>query len=107
MMQFIFRSQLKNFFYVCGIGRFNDEETMFFLHRELRALEDALGDKPFLVAATPSTYDAAAFAELTQVIYGCAPEVERYVRDRHGALVQYHERMKVRYWPDWDQCRAE
>ncbi|XP_037088733.1 failed axon connections homolog [Pollicipes pollicipes] len=47
------------------------------------------------------------FAELTQVIYGCAPEVERYVRANYDALVQYHERMKNKYWPDWEQCRAE
>ncbi|XP_037088929.1 failed axon connections homolog [Pollicipes pollicipes] len=99
--------KIKHLFYTVGIGRFSEEETMFFLRRELRALEDVLGDKPFLLDSTPTTYDAAAFAELTQVIYGCAPEVERYVRANYDALVQYHERMKDKYWPDWEQCRAE
>ena len=103
----IFVSIMKKRLQVQGMGRFSEEEMLFFLRRELRALQDVIGDKPFLLADAPSTYDAAAFAELTQVIYGCAPEVERYVRDNHGVLVQYHERMKAKYWPDWDQCRAD
>ena len=103
----LFVSQLRKLLHIHGMGRFSEEEMLFFLRRELRALQDVIGDKPFLLADAPSTYDAAAFAELTQVIYGCAPEVERYVRHNHGVLVQYHERMKAKYWPDWDQCRAE
>ncbi|XP_037088732.1 failed axon connections homolog [Pollicipes pollicipes] len=103
----IFHPRLKRMFYVIGMGRFSEEEAMFFLYRELRALEDVLGDKSFLLDTTPTTYDAAVFAELTQVIYGCAPEVERYVRANYDALVQYHERMKNKYWPDWERCRAE
>ena len=99
--------QIKKRMHAQGMGRFSEEEMLFFLRRELRALQDVIGDKPFLLADAPSTYDAAAFAELTQVIYGCAPEVERYVRDNHGVLVQYHERIKAKYWPDWDQCRAD
>ena len=107
LMKSHFVSVIKKAFYIQGMGRFSEEEMLFFLRRELRALQDVIGDKPFLLADAPSTYDAAAFAELTQVIYGCAPEVERYVRDSHGVLVQYHERMKAKYWPDWDQCRAD
>jgi len=103
----LFIHELKKFFYVVGIGRYTEEEAMFLMFRELRALEDILGDQPFLLADTPSAYDAAVFAELTQVIYGCAPEVERRVRETHAPLVQYHERMKAKYWPDWEQCRAE
>ena len=101
-----FSRQLKKYFYITGIGRFSEKEVMFFLHRELRALEDVIGDKQFLLSAAPSTYDAAVFAELTQVLIGCAPEVERYVRDNHAALVRYHDRMKDKYWPDWQQCCA-
>lgn len=103
----LFISHMRKIFYTIGIGRFNEEEVMFFLRRELRSLEDVIGDKPFLLASEPTTYDATVFAELTQVIYGCAPEVESYVRDQHAALVQYHERMKAKFWPDWEQCRAE
>ncbi|XP_043193869.1 failed axon connections homolog [Amphibalanus amphitrite] len=102
-----FSKQLKKYFFTNGMGRFSEEEVLFFLRRELRALEDVIGDKQFVVAKTPSTYDAAVFAELTQVIIGCAPEVERYVRDNHAVLVQYFERMKDKYWPDWDQCLSQ
>ncbi|KAF0308207.1 Failed axon connections [Amphibalanus amphitrite] len=103
----LFISTLKKIVHVIGIGRFSEEEAFFFLYRELRALEDVMGDKPFLLADAPSTYDAAVFAELTQVLLGCAPEVERYVRENHAVLVGYHERMKAKYWPDWQQCRAD
>ncbi|KAF0308208.1 Failed axon connections [Amphibalanus amphitrite] len=103
----LFISTLKKILHVIGIGRFSEKEAFFFLYRELRALEDVMGDKPFLLADAPSTYDAAVFAELTQVLLGCAPEVERYVRENHAVLVGYHERMKAKYWPDWQQCRAD
>ncbi|XP_037088734.1 failed axon connections homolog [Pollicipes pollicipes] len=107
LMMPIFFSRLKRILYIIGMARFSEVEAMFFLYRELRALEDVLGDKPFLLDNKPTTYDAAVFAVLTQVIYGCAPEVERYVRANYDALVQYHERMKDKYWPDWERCRAE
>jgi len=98
--------RIKEFFYVVGMGRYSEEEAMFLMFRELRALEDIIGEKQFLLADTPTIYDAAVFAELTQVIYCCAPEVERRVRETHAPLVQYHERVKAKYWSDWEQCRA-
>ncbi|KAF0308206.1 Failed axon connections [Amphibalanus amphitrite] len=102
----LFVSLIKKKLYVRGMSEYSEEEALFFLYRELRALEDVMGDKPFLLADAPSTYDAAVFAQLTQVLLGCAPEVERYVRENHAVLVGYHERMKAKYWPDWQQCRA-
>ncbi|XP_043190776.1 failed axon connections homolog [Amphibalanus amphitrite] len=102
----LFVSLIKKKLYVRGMSEYREEEALFFLYRELRALEDVMGDRPFLLADAPSTYDAAVFAQLTQVLLGCAPEVERYVRENHAVLVGYHKRMKAKYWPDWQQCRA-
>jgi len=104
MWPYIMRS-IKKVFYINGMGRYSEEEAMFLMFRELRALEDIIGEKTFLLADAPTAYDAAVFAELTQVIYCCAPEVERRVRETHAPLVQYHERVKAKYWSDWEQCR--
>jgi len=93
--------------HVNGIGRYTEPELMFLLNRDLQALSDIIGEKPYLLAEKPTEYDAAVFADLTQVIYGCAPEVEGHVREHHAPLVRYHERMCGAYWPDWDRCRAE
>jgi len=99
--------QIKKFFDVKGVGRLTQQEALFFLYRDLQALEDLLGEKPFLLGEKATSYDAAVFAELTQVLYGCAPEVESHVRGSYPVIVRYHERMKAAYWQDWDQCCAE
>lgn len=106
-MKFFFWRKFRNFFWMIGVGRFNEQEVMFFMFREIEALSNLLGNKQFLLGDNISVYDAAVFAELTQILYGCAPEVERKVRDKYANLVQYHDRMKGKYWPDWEQCRSQ
>lgn len=100
------RKWIDDFFYAVGVGRLSERQAMFFLHRDLQALDDILADKSYILSESPSTTDACVFAQLSQVLYACAPEVEAYVRQSHPRLVKYHHRMKERYWPDWHRCLA-
>ncbi|XP_037072547.1 failed axon connections homolog [Pollicipes pollicipes] len=98
-----FSASMKKAMYIKGVGRFTEQEVLFFLYRDLQALADILGKKPFLLGSEATAYDAAAFASLTQALCATAPEVELQVRQKHDNLVQYFDRMKAKFWSDWDQ----
>lgn len=107
MYRWLFSSSMKKAFYIKGVGRFSEQEVLFFLYRDLQALADLLGKKPYLLGAQATTYDAAVFSVLTQALCACAPEVEVHVREKHDNLVQYFDRMKGKYWADWNEVLAK
>jgi len=108
MYRLFFMRGIRQAFYIRGEGRFTEQEVLFFLYRDLQALADTLGKKSYLLGTEPTVYDAAAFANLTQALCATAPEVELQVRQKHDNLVCYFDRIKSKFWSDWDQvCDVE
>jgi len=90
-----------------GMGRHSVEEIHRLTVRDLQAFSDYLGDKPFLLGAEPHVDDCAIFGFLVSAIYGTpGSHYEALVRDTPN-LMAYVERMKERFWPDWDQVMAK
>merc|ERR1712136_73281 len=71
---------------------------------------DMLGDKPFFFGEEPTTLDVVAFSSIAQLV-AIEKEVAHPLRDwlleNAQNLVQHFEKMKEKYYPDWDEmCRT-
>ena len=81
-----------------GMGRHDEEQIHAIGCRDLSAVSDFLGDKPYLLGDAPSSLDATAYAFLANVLW--AP-VDSPLR-RHAVglpnLEAYCRRMKARYF---------
>lgn len=66
LQQFVvaFRQRILDGFNGQGMGRRSHEEVLEFYQRDIDALSDFLGDKPFLLGDQPTSYDAAIYSEI-------------------------------------------
>jgi glutathione S-transferase len=89
-----------------GIGRHSEEEIKKLALGDLKAFSDYLGNKPFLMGDTPTLVDCSLFAFMASVVY-TTPEgnfMKEALKKDYTNLVDYVDRVKEKYWPDWDQC---
>ncbi|XP_064596807.1 failed axon connections homolog [Liolophura sinensis] len=87
-----------------GHGRHSQAEVDRILQSDLQAISEFLGTKPFLLGREPSQVDCAVFGQLSQFkwnMHGCLANT--LVTETFPNLSAYCERMKERYWPDWDE----
>ena len=84
-----------------GIGRLSEAEVMQFATQDLDAINDQLGDQPFLLGQQPCSADASAFGFLANFIWGpLGGPLGEHARNM-PKLVSYCERMLARYFPDY------
>jgi len=90
-----------------GIGRQNAADVLATGKQDLRAISAYLGEKDFMAGDQPNLLDATAFAYLSQFWYIPSDnEMKTYIKEQCPNLITYLERMKDKYWPDWeDKCR--
>lgn len=87
------RKSVRNSIMMQGTGRHTREEIYAFGARDLAAMSEILGDKPFFFGASPSLADASAFGLLASII---GPDIESPLKAAalgHANLVAYCERM--------------
>jgi glutathione S-transferase len=87
------RKSVRNSIMLQGTGRHTREEIYAFGARDLAAMSEILGDKPFFFGASPSLADASAFGLLASII---GPDIESPLKTAalgHANLVAYCERM--------------
>jgi glutathione S-transferase len=65
----------------------------------LRALDEILGDKAYLMADHPTGVDAVAFGVLAGVLTPFFDSPLRREAERHANLVAYVDRMMDRFYP--------
>ena len=88
------RGQLKGH----GIGLHSRDEIHAIGRRDVGAIADFLGDKPFLMGDRPTEIDAVAYGQLPNIM--CVP-IDTPVKDealRRPNLVAYVDRMKARFF---------
>jgi len=93
-----------------GIGVHTPEEIIQMGKDDLQVLTDMLGDKPFFFGEEPTTLDVVVFSNIAQLV-AVEKEVAHPLRDwlleNAQNLVQHFEKMKEKYYPDWDEmCRT-
>ncbi|XP_041369205.1 failed axon connections homolog [Gigantopelta aegis] len=91
-----------------GIGRHTDEEIWYIAEHDLRAVASFLENNRFMMGDEPCEVDCAVFGMIAQVRWHMpGSRHEKLLHDELTNLVAYCDRMKDRYWPDWDQhCRS-
>ena len=93
-----------------GIGRHTPEEQLELTARDLKAVDDILGNKTFLLTKDSLTsIDCTVFGHLAQFLYiPMAFPQKKYMQENCPNLVTYVDRMKNLMWPDWDEmCKKE
>jgi len=89
-----------------GFGR---EERSFVVERALRdvtALSALIGEGPWVLGGEPRGIDASVFGSIANIRH--APythELSERVRG-DARLCSWEERMRERYWPDWNELPA-
>ena len=97
-------AQKKNL-YGHGMGRHSKEEIYAICEHDLTALSTFLGEKQFFFGDTPTEIDCSLFGLLSEFIYvpiGC--EQESLFEGKFSNLKAYCDRIKEKYWSDWDDC---
>lgn len=80
-----------------GLGRHTPDEIYGFAARDLEAVENMLGEGPFLFGQTPTLADAVAFAALTNIL---TPSFNSRLKDMllvRPRLVEFEARMRALY----------
>jgi len=85
-----------------GLGRHTPAEIYRKGTRDLQALSDVLGAKPFFMGETPRTVDATAFGLLTNIIDIKLETPMKPIARGFPNLVDYTARMRGKYFAELD-----
>jgi len=88
-----------------GIGRHSEEEVKKIGLADLKAFSEYLGNKPFLFGEKPSIADASLFGFLAEIIttHDESNWLRKAIEDDFKNLVDFVERVKEKYWSDWEE----
>lgn len=83
-----------------GTGMHKREDIIEFANRDLTAISDLLGDKPFFHGEEPTSIDAVLFGFLIQALWvPWDSEIKQHALAQKN-LEPYCQRMKQKYWAD-------
>lgn len=107
VVKFLMAPGCRKMTYYQGMGRHTEEEILHILRKDLIALSDFLGNKPYLMGDRPCEQDCAIFGQMAQLYWQLPGPAGTVFRDEFPNLVSYCERMKSSYWPDWKECTTQ
>jgi glutathione S-transferase len=83
-----------------GMGRHSEHELLEIGKRDITAIADFLGDKPYFMGQQPCSLDATAFGFLANLVWPpIESELKAHAR-RSPQLEAYCARMRAQYFPD-------
>ena len=82
-----------------GTGRHTEDEICQLAVRDLGAIADFLGDKPYLMGASPCAADATVFAFLAGALCPAFKTPIRVAAELQPNLVAYRDRLMELYFP--------
>ena len=95
------RRQVRRNLWGHGMGRHTTAEMDALATRDIDALADVLGDKPYLMGDRPCGADAAIFPMMAHAL---CPHFDTAIRTRaeqHPNLVAYNDRLMAQYFPEF------
>lgn len=96
----LFRRRVARDVWGHGVGRLPEAEIHAQGRRDVDAVADVLGDRPYLLGDDPHGADATAFGFLASYLWCPIPSpVKDRIEERRG-LVAYCERMRDRFFPE-------
>lgn len=89
-----------------GIGRHTEEEILELGKKDLKAVSDFLADKPFMMGEKFSEVDCSTFGFIVCLLCGVKEDdpLKSFAEKDLPNLKEYAERIKEKYWPDWEDC---
>ncbi|TMS35832.1 hypothetical protein L596_003142 [Steinernema carpocapsae] len=88
-----------------GIGKHSEEDVVEIGRDDLKAISEFLGSKHYFTGFKPTRIDAALFGMLAQIVYmPFDTPHKQFLFQKCQNLVEFCERVKGRYWPDWEDC---
>ncbi|CAJ0930496.1 unnamed protein product, partial [Mesorhabditis belari] len=101
-----FKKKLTSMAHSQGYGRHSIEEIEQQMIKDLDSLSTFLGSKHFFFGDKATTFDATAFGHLCQVVYTpiATAGVLKHIEEQNKNLIDFLERMKANYWPDWNDA---
>ncbi|VDD85294.1 unnamed protein product [Enterobius vermicularis] len=101
-------NQIRTAMKYVGIGKHSRDEVINIAADDLRAISRYLGTKHYFLGFKPSRVDATLFGVLAQIVYVPydLPQ-KRLIENELTNLKEYCERMKQRFWPDWEECTTK
>lgn len=90
------------------MGKHSREEQIGIGSDDIRAISKYLGSKHYFCGFKPTRIDAALFAVLAQIVY--APYENDHlelIKKECPNIMEYVERIKNRYWPDWGDATTK
>ncbi|XP_066270699.1 failed axon connections homolog [Branchiostoma lanceolatum] len=98
------RGKVKQTLWAHGIGRHDKDDLEGIIEKDLKAISRFLGAKPYLMGDEPTEVDAAVFGQLSEICWANSDTyLHRIVTVDCPNLQAYCNRIKDRYWLDWDQ----
>ena len=83
-----------------GLGRHRPEEILEMGKADISAMAAMLGDKPFLLGDSPTSFDAAFYAFIASILVFPVDSPLRKYTQGHTNLVRYCERFQQRFFAD-------
>ena len=88
-----------------GIGRHTEAEVYEMGIKDMKAISDYLGDKPFITGDKVTEFDCALFGSLSQTMWNSpGSPLEKVMHQELVNLKAFCERIKEQFWPHWDRC---
>ena len=87
-----------------GMGRHNEAEIYRIAEKDITSLSTFLGEKQYLMGDEPTEVDAVVFGLMAQFVYvQVGTKEEDLIREKFPNIITYCNRIKSKYWPDWDE----
>ncbi|WP_224371942.1 glutathione S-transferase family protein [Hyalangium versicolor] len=84
-----------------GLGRHQTEEILEMGKEDLSAVATVLGDKPFLLGDSPTSFDATVYAFIASIlVFPLDTPLRRFTQEQKN-LVQYVDRFQQRFFANW------
>jgi len=94
------RRKLRNTLHGQGIGRHSPAEITALGVRDVQAMADYLGDKPYFMGDSPTGADATMFAFAAGTLCPVFESPVRTAAEGHHNLRRYVDRMMAQYYPE-------
>ncbi len=82
-----------------GMGRHSEAQIHAIGKRDITALADFLGDKPYFMGTEPCSLDATGYGFLANLVWPPVESALKQHTQQHPQLQAYCERMRSRYYP--------
>jgi len=90
-----------------GLGRHSIAQLLHIYNKDLMAISAILGKRPYLMGEMPSEVDTSLFGVLAQVRWQMpGSALEAQLKAEFPALVDYCDRIKDVFYPDWDKLHT-